>query len=93
MTWHRTIKADVTLRAGGALLLCLAGLAARHLFGAGARVAAPLDYGLAAIGFAAASIGSALLWTGRHLFDQIELSPRWTIYARSRARSRGVRTG
>lgn len=36
-----------------------------------------LAYGIAAIGFMAASAGSALTILGHHLFDEIEVSARW----------------
>jgi hypothetical protein len=84
MAWHRKRWADLTLRAAGVLLLCLAALIAHRLFGAGPHPEVLLDYPLAALGFVSVSTGSALLWLGCHLFDQIELSARRTIYRDAR---------
>lgn len=40
--------------------------------------ATPRELGLAAIAFLGASVGSNLLLFGRHLFDQVEVSSRWS---------------
>ncbi len=80
MPWHRKLWADLMLRAVGFLLLCGAIWIMRDLFGAGPRTAMPLDYVLAAVGFAGVSAGSALTWLGHHLFDQVEVAPRWAIW-------------
>lgn len=77
--WHRSRRADLGLRASG-LLLCwisyaaIARLVALHV---PPQSAGALAYGLAAIGFIAASGGSALLFLGHHLLDEIEVSARW----------------
>ncbi|AXJ95504.1 MULTISPECIES: hypothetical protein [unclassified Sphingomonas] len=77
--WHRSRRADIGLRAAG-LLLCwvsyraILGLVALHL---PTQRAGILAYALALTGFASASAGSALALVGRHLFDRIEVGPRW----------------
>ena len=77
--WHRSRRADLGLRAAG-LLFCwlsyaaLARLAAMHMAPPAAGIAA---FGLAAIGFVGASGGSALLFLGNHLFDEIDVGARW----------------
>lgn len=79
VAWHRTRRADIVLRATG-LLLCwvsyaaMARLVAMHV---SPQKAGSLAYGLAAVGFMAASAGSALTLLGHHLFDEIEVSARW----------------
>ena len=74
------IGTDIGLRSAGLAMWCLAALVGHILFGAGAHAATLVDYPLAAVGFLAASIGSALVWQGRHLFDQIDLSSRWAMH-------------
>lgn len=77
--WHRSRRADIVLRASG-LLLCwvsytaIARLITMHIPPQKAGVPA---YGIAAVGFMAASAGSALTILGHHLFDEIEVSARW----------------
>lgn len=77
--WHRSRRADLGLRASG-LILCwisyaaFARLVAVHSSPHAGDVVA---YGLAALGFIAASGGSAMLLLGHHLFDEIEVSARW----------------
>ena len=77
--WHRSRRADIVLRATG-LLLCwvsyaaISRLVAMHV---PPRQDGVLGYGLAAIGFVAASSGGALTLLGDHLFDRIEVSERW----------------
>jgi hypothetical protein len=88
MAWHDRKYADVSLRMAGLVSLCVATLIARHLF------AAPDPQGkvtvsaylLALIGMASACTGAALVVLGRHLFDQVELSERWTIHTVRRRR-------
>lgn len=87
MARYVSIWTDLGLRLAGAALLGVAALAANILFGAGARGAMPIDYLVAAIGFLSASAGCALAWQGRHLFDQIALSSRWTFHQVARANS------
>jgi len=64
------------------MLLVLAALVGRYLF----AVADPqatfraVNYLLALIGIVSACGGAALTLLGPHLFDQVELSPRWTIH-------------
>ena len=71
---------DIALRSAGLALLCLAAFLGRMLFGGGPHVATLVDYPLAGATFLSASGGSALIWQGRHLFDQIELSSRWASH-------------
>lgn len=77
--WHRSQRADLGLRALG-LLLCwlsytaIVRLVAMHVPAQAADIVA---YGLATVGFVAASSGSAMLILGNHLFDEIEVSARW----------------
>jgi hypothetical protein len=85
--WHRSRRADLGLRALGLLLCCLSAvalgrLAAMHV---PPQSAGAVAYGLAAAGAVAASGGGAMLFLGRHLFDEIELSARWHPRARERA--------
>ncbi|WP_342659294.1 hypothetical protein NPJ82_17810 (plasmid) [Sphingomonas sp. NY01] len=77
--WHRSRRADIVLRATG-LLLCWVSytaflrLVAMHV---PPQKAGILAYGIAAVGFMAASAGSALIFLGYHFFDEIEVSARW----------------
>jgi hypothetical protein len=77
--WHRSRRADIVLRATG-LLLCwvsytaISRLVTMHVPPHKADI---LAYGIAAVGFMAASGGSALTLLGHHLFDEIEVSARW----------------
>ena len=91
MGWHDRKYSGALLRATGLLLLTVAFLVARNLFSAPDAHARsePLCYLLAGVGVASASIGAALFVLGRHLFDEVELSSRWTIYRPGRARRPG----
>ncbi|WP_028967988.1 hypothetical protein [Sphingomonas phyllosphaerae] len=79
VAWHRSRRADIVLRATG-LLLCwvsytaISRLVAMHV---PPQKAGVLAYGIAAVGFMAASAGSALTLLGHHFFDEIEVSARW----------------
>ena len=88
MAWHDRKYADATLRLAGLALLCLAALVARDLFAApdpqGKVTAAA--YLLALIGMTSACAGAAMAALGRHLFDEVELSARWTIHESPRRR-------
>lgn len=82
MAWHDRKYADPALRLAGLALLCVALLVARHLFAVPdpqGKVTASA-YLLALIGMASACAGAALTVLGRHLFDEVELSARWTIH-------------
>ena len=87
MEWHRRKYAGALLRAIGLVLLALAAMIGRRLFAAPDLQATvrPLAYLLGLLFFAGASSGAGLLLLGRHLFDQIELSARWTIHNQRRA--------
>jgi hypothetical protein len=77
--WLRSWRLDLGLRASG-LLSCgiayaaIARLVAMQVPSGSASAAA---YGLATIGFLAASAGSAMVMLGHHLFDEVEVSARW----------------
>jgi hypothetical protein len=82
MAWHDRKYADPALRLAGLGLLCVALLVGRHLFAAPdpqGKVTASA-YLLALIGVASACAGAAMAVLGRHLFDDVELSERWTIH-------------
>jgi len=72
----------LALRLSGTILLVLAAFVGRHLF----AVADPqatfraVNYLLALIGIGSACGGAALTILGPHLFDQVKVSPRWTIH-------------
>ena len=76
---------DLALRLGGTALLGCTALIGHALFAGGAHAARAIDYALATIGFLGASAGSAMVWQGRHLFDEIALSARWTSHGIGRA--------
>jgi hypothetical protein len=82
MHWYERKYASLLLRLAGLLLLAVAVLIGRHLFG----VADPSGkiragaYLLALIGMASACAGAALTMLGRHLFDQVELPARWIVH-------------
>lgn len=67
------------LRAAAVLLCCLSYAAIARLVAMRTppQTADAVAYLLAAIGFMAASAGSAMLFLGNHLFDEIEVSARW----------------
>jgi hypothetical protein len=88
MAWHDGKHSGAILRATGLLLVTVAVRVAHALFHAPDAHARsePICYLLACIGMASASAGAVLVVLGRHLFDQVELSSRWTIYRPGRAR-------
>lgn len=67
------------LRAAGLLLCCLSYVAFVRLVALRTppQTADAIAYLLAAIGFMSASAGSAMLFLGNHLFDEVEVSARW----------------
>ena len=78
--WHRKIWAGPAIRLGGMIFLIVAGLSGHRLFGhaqSPAETSAPALYLLASILFVGASLGSAMLAWGAHLFDDVEVSARW----------------
>ena len=79
VAWHRSRRADIVLRATGLLLCWVSYTAILRLFAMHVppQKAGVLAYGIAAVGFMAASAGSALTILGHHLFDEIEVSARW----------------
>lgn len=89
MAWRNRKYADPALRLAGLALLCVAVVVGRHLFAAPdpqGKVTASA-YLLALVGMASASTGAALAVLGRHLFDEVELSERWTIHTPPRRRN------
>ncbi len=79
VVWHRSRRADIVLRASGLLLCWVSYTAISRLITMHVppQKAGVLAYGIAAVGFMAASAGSALTLLGHHLFDEIEVSARW----------------
>lgn len=79
--WHRSLRADLGLRAMGLLLCCISYAALVRLAAAHARLMPPdaVTLSLTATGFVAASAGGALLVHGKHLFDPVQISARWRI--------------
>ncbi|WP_286771766.1 hypothetical protein [Sphingomonas sp. 66-10] len=78
---HLRAHDDLTIRLTGLLAVgvCLLALLllARHLAGRPMGRETGWDLILAAIGFVTGSIGSMGVAYGRHLFDEIEVAPRW----------------
>ena len=75
MAWHRHGWAGAVIRLGGAMLLGIAYLAGARLF---AAPSARPDALFALILFTSGCAGSAMLVLGAHLFDQVEVSRRWS---------------
>ena len=77
--FHRSRRADIVLRATGLLLCWVSYTAISRLITMHVppQKAGVLAYGIAAVGFMAASAGSALALLGHRLFDEIEVSARW----------------
>ncbi len=73
----------VGTRVLGLLLVLAAWAAARALIGlvAARHPATPLECLLAGVAFVGASYGSALLVLGDHMFDPVEVAPRWCRHA------------
>jgi len=98
MAFHERKYASLGLRLAGLALLGAGALIWRHLFAASDPTAKLriLPYLMAAIGMVSTSVGAALTLFGRHLFDQVDLSPRWTVHAaarEARAQSARLRAG
>jgi hypothetical protein len=75
----RTRRADRVLRLSGLVLLAVAGVALRWLTALHVppQSAGLLAYGLGAAVYIGTSSGAALVILGRHLFDEVAVSPRW----------------
>jgi hypothetical protein len=82
MAWQDRKYARLGLRLAGALLLGVAGLIGHRLFATPDPQAKrePVAYLLALMGMSSVSTGAALTVLGRHLFDQVDLPPRWRIH-------------
>lgn len=79
--WHETAAANLSLRAGGLVLLAICWSIVVRLHpvppGAAARDATSLLMLLSAIAFLCGSAGSALLFVGPGLWETVEVSERW----------------
>lgn len=79
-SWQ-TLRADIILRLGGITLLASAWACARALlhshFAVSVGEPTPVHYLLATGAFLCGSAGAMLTGYGRHIFDRIEVSPRW----------------
>lgn len=79
--WHHDWKTDITLRLCGAVSCGISYLAIDALLASrladGTLPDGALPFILAAAGFLCASVGSALLALGHHIFDEIQISRRW----------------
>lgn len=88
---HRNARGDLAIRITGLLAVgvCLLALflLARHLAGRPIGQENGWDLTLAALGFVTGSLGSVGVAYGDHLFDRIEVAPRW------RRVPRGMLTG
>ena len=83
--WHRRPWAGPTIRIAGLAALGIAVEAARlllHSAGVPPADQSAMDYLLALIAFVLASAGSAMLFVGAHLFDEVEVSLRWRTWGR-----------
>ncbi|QXQ06965.1 hypothetical protein KX816_02570 [Sphingosinicellaceae bacterium] len=83
----RSLAHPLVRRAGtrviGLLLVLVAWAAARAMIGlvAARHPATPVECLLAGVAFVGASYGSALLVLGDHMFDPVEVAPRWCRHA------------
>lgn len=79
--WHQTPTANLSLRAGGLVLLVIGWSVAVRLHHmsqvTAAREATSLMMLFAAIIFLCGSAGGALLFVGSGLWDTVEVSERW----------------
>jgi len=82
-SWKRDWRTDLGLRLFGIASCGVSCLAINTL----TRLRLPdghippdiLAFALAAAGFLCASAGAVLLFLGRHIFDEVEISPRWRL--------------
>ena len=80
MAWHRRTATNLSLRAAGVMLLAVAYLCGTWLRAdacMGPIDGSPIDFLLAAVTFLSATGGSLLLILGAHIFDRVEIAPRW----------------
>lgn len=74
-------RTDLRLRLAGACLLACCVLAVRALIAFHAQHAqlssGPMALGLCGISFITGSLGAGLLMLGHHVFDTVEVGPRW----------------
>ncbi|WP_404714081.1 hypothetical protein [Sphingomonas sp. MMS24-J13] len=78
MAMQPTKWANLPLRLVGAVTLVVSAALWSLLFRTPTRSPDAIAFLLALLAFASLSAGSAMLVLGQHLFDQVELSQRWT---------------
>ncbi|MCW3849417.1 hypothetical protein OF829_19430 [Sphingomonas sp. LB-2] len=81
MVWYEKAGASLLLRVAGVGTLAIAyfaGAALRSRAGTVALNSDPVAYLLAATTFLCASFGSILTVLGKHIFDKVEVSRRWS---------------
>ena len=86
MAWYEKSGAGALLRVAGLATLAVAYVAGASLRSralAGALDSDPFAYLLAATAFLCGSLGSGLVVLGRHIFDRVEISRRWSRIDRS----------
>lgn len=78
---RQDLARDLLLRIFGGGLMALSCLAASRLVAMvqtpPAHQGSPVEMGLAAVAFLAASAGTVLAVLGTHIFDEVVVSPRW----------------
>jgi hypothetical protein len=77
----RSLAKDVLLRVIGLGLITLALAAVRHLYAMvhvpPMHEGSPAEMAMGAVAFLSASAGATLAALGIHIFDEVEISPRW----------------
>ena len=77
-----SLKADIGLRIGGLLLLALGACAIKLLYAQvhalPAHEASLLEMVIGALGFLGLSVGGVLATLGRHIYDPVQISERWS---------------
>ena len=76
-----SLAKDALLRVLGLGLMALAVIAVRHLYAMvhvpPTHEGSPAEMAVGAVAFLSASLGATLTFLGTHIFDEVELSPRW----------------
>lgn len=82
-----SLKMDIGIRIGGLFLLLIGACAMKLLYGdfhtSPVHETGPLEMLIAATGFLSLSIGAILVALGRHIFDPVRISARWSEPPRS----------
>lgn len=77
----QSLAKDVLLRILGLGLIALTVFAVRHLYAMvhlpPAHDGSPAEMAIGAVAFLSASLGATLTVLGAHIFDEVEISPRW----------------